>query len=66
MQVQIQRIEEQKNQGILDVEVPLLTSTENTYNVIRHSPNVSKDPKDWFNQWMALYYGVDSITGVEP
>lgn len=66
VQVQIQRIEEQKNQGILDVEVPLLTSTENTYNVIRHSPNVSKDPEDWFNQWMALYYGVDSITGVEP
>ncbi len=66
VQGQIQSIEEQKDQGIMDAEVPLLTPTENTYNVIRHSPNVSKDKENWFNQWMALYYGVDSITGVEP
>ncbi len=66
VQNQLCLIEEQKAQGITEVEVPLLTPTENTYNVIRHSPNVSKDPEDWFNQWMALYYGVDSIKGVEP
>lgn len=58
-QYQIQQIEEQ-------ITIPLLTPTGNRYNAARKTPNVDKDKISWFNQWMALYYGVDSITGTEP
>ncbi len=65
VQMQVQMISEQKAQGIMDTEVFLLTPTENTYNATRHSPNVSDNKNDWFNQWMARYYGVDSVTGTK-
>ncbi len=58
-------IEEQKAQGIMDVEIYLLTPSGNISNVIENTPNVSSDCESWFNQWMACYYGVDSITGIE-
>ena len=65
VQEQVELIQQCKMQGISDVKIPLLTSTENSYNAIYHTPNVDIDKEAWFNQWMALYYGVDSITGIE-
>lgn len=62
---QIEMIEEQKAQGITDVEVYLLTPSKNISNVIENTPNVSSGRESWFNQWMACYYEVDSITGIE-
>ena len=64
-QLQTKMINEQKAQGCMDTEIYLLTPTENTYNAIYHSPNVSENKNDWFNQWMAHYYGVNSITGIK-
>ena len=65
VQEQIAMIEEQKAQGIMDVKVYLLTPSGNISNVTENTPNVSADCGSWFNQWMACYYGVDSITGME-
>ncbi len=65
MQQQIQMIEEQKRQGITDVEVYLLTPSKNLYNAVENTPNVAPEKDGWFNRWMAYYYGVDSITGLE-
>lgn len=64
-QGEITTIEDAKEKGNLEVMVRLLTPTDNLYNAISRTPNVDKDPEDWFNQWMALYYGVDSISGEE-
>ena len=65
VQQQIQMIEEQKRQGITDVEVYLLTPSKNLYNAVENTPNVAPEKDGWFNRWMAYYYGVDSITGLE-
>lgn len=61
---QIAMIEEQKAQGIMDVKIYLLTPSDNISNAIENTPNVSQERDSWFNQWMACYYGVDSITGI--
>lgn len=61
---QVRMMEEAKEKGILDVSVPMLTWVENTYNAVYHEPQLSEDKEDWFNQWMARYYGMDSITGI--
>lgn len=65
VQLQVNMINDQKAQGHMDTTIFLLTPTENTYNAICHSPNVSENKNNWFNQWMALYYGVDSVTGIK-
>lgn len=62
---QIEQLQEQKAQGFKEVVIPLLTPSDNLYNAISRTPNVNKSSESWFNQWMALYYGVDSVTGVE-
>lgn len=64
-QTQISQIEAQKKENIMDVSVPLLTNTDNLYNATSRTVNISKQKDAWFNQWMAAYYGVNSITGVE-
>lgn len=64
-QQQIQMIEEQKAQGKKDATIYLLTPTLDEYNAASVTPNVSTDKEAWFNQWMELYYGVDSVTGIE-
>lgn len=64
-QIQVNEIQMQKEAGIGDVTIPLLSETESIYNPVKKTPNVSLDKDYWFNKWMALYYGVNSITGVE-
>lgn len=64
-ELQLSEIQEQKEQGIRDVTVPVLSKVQSIYNPVMKTPNISTDKDSWFNKWMALYYGVDSITGVE-
>lgn len=61
---QIHLIEEAKEEGQMNVTVPMLTRVENTYNAVYHEPQLCEDKEDWFNQWMARYYKVESITGI--
>lgn len=62
---QIEMIEEQKAQGIMDVKICPLSPSTNISNATSKTPDVSLGKDDWFNEWMACYYGVDSITGME-
>ena len=62
---QVAAIEQSKENGETEVTIELLTPTDNLYNAISRTPNVDSDSEDWFNQWMALYYGVDKISGEE-
>ena len=64
-ELQLSEIQEQKEQGIRDVTVPVLSKVQSIYNPVMKTPNISTDKDSWFNKWMALYYGADSITGVE-
>ena len=64
-QLQLSEIQEQKEQGIRDVAITLLSNEQNICNPAMKTPNVSTDKNSWFNEWMALYYEVDSITGIE-
>ena len=64
-QIQVSEIQMQKEAGIGDVTLPILSEAESIYNPVKKTPNVSSDKDSWFNKWMALYYGVNSITGIE-
>ncbi len=60
---QITEITDEKEKGNHKVTVLLLTPTDNLYNAISRTPNVSERADAWFNQWMELYYGVEEISG---
>lgn len=63
--MQIEQLQEQKEKGKMDVSISLLTPSDNLYNAVSRTPNLDVDADAWFNQWMALYYQVDSIRGIE-
>ena len=63
--IQIEQLQEQKEDGKMDVSVSLLTPSDNLYNAISRTPNLDKDASAWFNQCMAFYYHVYTIEGVE-
>lgn len=48
-----------------DVSIPILTPPNNEYNAYNSSQYVTPFPKQWFNRWMSVYYGKNSITGVD-
>lgn len=49
--------------GIMDVEVPIIIS-ETNYSVANSGRYLKEDPTTWPNEAMAVYYGVDSLTGI--
>lgn len=46
-----------------DVTVTMITSPTTNYNAFNSTANVKPDKDAWFNQWMAKYFNVKSITG---
>lgn len=62
----IQQIEDQKEQGIMDVTVTKFILPDNPYNPMQSTANLRDNPESFVNQWMALYYGVDTITIDNP
>lgn len=47
------------------VELPLLTPPYNLYSAYDGTANLSPDSAEWFNKWMAIYFDVAEIRGVE-
>ena len=49
-----------------DIKVPRPTLTKTKYNALHGSLNLGDSPNDWFNQWMAVYWGVKSVEVIKP
>lgn len=62
---QLNSIVEQRDHGIKDVEVHQIYNHKGKYNAFAENGYLSANPKAWFNQWMAKYYNVNSITALE-
>ena len=62
---QISTINTEKENGNLDIEVKNIPSPQSEYNAFRGSRYISDDKESWLNKWMAKYYGVNSIVGVD-
>ena len=60
---QVNEINSAKQNGNSAVTVNMLTPSDNLYNSISRTPNLSEQADAWFNQWMALYYSIDEIYG---
>ncbi|MEF9991950.1 MAG: DUF6056 family protein [Romboutsia sp.] len=58
---QVQRIEEEKAKGNMDIVVNKIPKPKSNYNAFKHTANITYDKYSWFNQWMAKYYGVDYV-----
>ena len=53
-------------EGIMDVELPNINS-QTKYSAINGLKYLDTETPDiWPNKYMAIYYGVDSIIGVNP
>lgn len=46
-----------------DVTVYMITFPTTTYNAYNETANLTDNKNAWFNQWMATYFNVKSITG---
>ena len=62
--IQIDTINQEKSRDNLDVEVPAIQKPKSSYNAFYGSRYLSDDKNSWINQWMAKYYEVNSIVGV--
>ena len=62
---QISTINTEKESGNLDIEIKNIPKAQSEYNAFRGSRYVSDDKESWLNKWMAKYYGVNSIVGVD-
>ena len=62
---QISTINTEKKRGNLDIEIKNIPKAQSEYNAFRGSRYVSDDKESWLNKWMAKYYGVNSIVGVD-
>lgn len=47
-----------------EVKLIILTKSGSSYNAYNGTSNITPYKQAWFNQWMAKYYGVKSITGI--
>lgn len=55
-----------RDQGVMDVSIPNVTS-DTKYGIAYEALSLdSQDPTSWMNQVMARFYGVDTILGIEP
>ena len=59
-------IEECRAKGIMDIELPLLTSARTEYSIAYQGGSYlnTETSQTWPNADMAKYYGVDSIIGI--
>lgn len=48
-----------------NVNLKMMSKPLTTYNPYNGTANITPYSQAWFNQWMAQYYGVKSITGVK-
>lgn len=62
---QISTINTEKENGNLDIEIKNIPKAQSEYNAFRGSRYISDDKESWINKWMAKYYDVNSIIGVD-
>ena len=62
---QISTINTEKENGNLDIEIKNIPKAQSEYNAFRGSRYISEDKESWINKWMAKYYDVNSIIGVD-
>ena len=62
---QISTINTEKESGNLNIEIKNIPKSQSEYNAFRGSRYISEDKESWINKWMAKYYGINSITGVD-
>lgn len=62
-----QAIYEQKAAGIKDVKIPRSRPRKSYWSLNSYMINITNDNANnkWFNEWTAVYYGVDSVTVVK-
>lgn len=62
-----QAIYEQKAAGIKDVKIPRSRPRKSYWSLNSYMINITNDNANnkWFNDWTAVYYGVDSVTVVK-
>lgn len=60
-------IYEQKAAGIKDVKIPRSRPRKSYWSLNSYMINITNDNANnkWFNDWTAVYYGVDSVTVVK-
>lgn len=65
VQLELSQIQQQKAAGITDVTVTPHRRPKNTRNALQGTANITNNREQWFNLWIAKYYGVDSV-GTKP
>lgn len=65
VQSEIRQIQQQKAIGIQDVTVTPHERPSNDHNALYGTANITSDRENWFNLWLAEYYGVNSV-GTSP
>ncbi len=61
VQLELTQIQQQKEAGIEDVTVTPHKRPSNDYNALYGTANLTDNREQWFNLWIAKYYGVKSI-----
>ncbi|HFI0695332.1 TPA: DUF6056 family protein [Streptococcus suis] len=54
-----------KEQGADGVVLKRLTPSRTLYNAYNGTANLGSSEQDWFNRWMAVYFGIDKIQSVD-
>lgn len=65
VQNELQQIQQQKAIGIQDVTVTPHNRPSNDHTALYGTANITSDRDQWFNLWLAKYYGVNSV-GTSP
>lgn len=65
VQIELAQIQQQKAAGIEDITVTPHQRPSNEYNALYGTANLTSDRQQWFNLWIAKYYGVKSV-GILP
>ncbi len=58
-------IEEAKENGETSVSIPKVIPSKSKYDPYNITSYVNKNADDWMNTWMAEYYEIEKITGIE-
>ena len=62
---QYRQIEEAKKKGLAIVTLKRFPKPHTLFNAYYETNNLGYSKNDWFNQWMAKYFGVDGIESVD-
>lgn len=61
-----QEIYDQKDAGIKDIKIPVARPRKSMWSLYSYMTSLpNKSNNRWFNDWVAEYYGVDSITMIK-